>query len=168
MSTSNSDLLEDALGEDTPLYVEPNGDLQAWLTGIGNELDRYDSEQTDVLQRHHVDTAEGIELERIGDLVNVTRRTGESDEQLRQRIKIRGRVTVTSGTTDEMMELSALALETDFSNLSFPVDLATTPAEFPVEASTSVISDAVLSQQTIEDELSRGVPVGHRVTLTAT
>jgi hypothetical protein len=166
MSVNNYTHLEDSVGYDTPLTVEPDSDFQAWLEAFATEYDRIDSDQSDVLEAHHVTTAEGSELERIGQLFNVRRRTNETDEQLRQRIKIRGSIAVTSGTTNEMMELSKLALECEYSDLSFPIDLATSPAVFPVETTQQVVDDAALDEATIESELSRGVPVGHRTELT--
>jgi hypothetical protein len=162
----NYEHLEDSIGYDTPLTVEPDSDFQAWLEAFATEYDRIDSDQSDVLEAHHVTTAEGSELERIGQLFNVKRRTNETDEQLRQRIRIRGSIAVTSGTTNEMMELSALALETTVDDLYFPIDLAANPATFSLSIPQEIMDNAALTQSTVERELERALPVGHRIDVT--
>jgi uncharacterized phage protein gp47/JayE len=159
----NGERLRDALNRETPIHTDPETDLANLLEAIGGDLDRIDDARETILQLRHVDTAIGTDLEKLGALVGVTRRDGETDPQLRQRIKVRGYAESHSGTTNQMMKLSALAFETDVESLGFPIDLATTPATFQVSVNQQIVDDAALGVATVENELENAVPAGHRV-----
>lgn len=150
----------------TPIHIEPSTEFEKLNCSLKSQLDRISSEVQDIAQAHDIDNAEGQHLDFFGNLVGITRNENESDDHFRQRIKINGRVTVSSATTDEIMELSILALESDFDTIDFPIDLATNPAQFDVEAPSSVVSDAVLTESEIETEVGKALPAGHRLELT--
>lgn len=161
----NYERLEDEVGRETPLFVESGSDFQSIFQAIAAEYDRLDSDHTTVAEQTHVDTATGSELEYIGQLVGVTRRANETDDQLRQRIKIRGGAAVSSGTTDEVMKLAKLAFEADYDDLSFSTDFAQNPGEFSIVSYQTPSSSTVLTEATLETELENAVPYGHRVTV---
>lgn len=163
---NNDNALHDAYIT-TPIRIEPDTTFEALNCSLKSQLDRISSETQDIAQQHDIDNASGESLERLGFLVGVTRNENETDDHLRQRIKLQGRAAISSGTTDEIMELSILALESDFDTVDFPVDLATNPAQFDIEAPSGVISDAVLTEAEIEANLDDALPAGHRVAVTA-
>jgi len=77
---------------------------------------------------------------------------------------------IASGTTDELMQLTAKAYEVavDSNGLSFPIDLEQEPATFQVEVDSQVANDAALDTDTIADILEGATAASHRVAITET
>lgn len=165
LSPDNSNRVHDAF-EETPIREEYGSTLEDLNSAFVDQLDRISGDIRDVARSHNVDTAKEQDLDKFGLFVGVERQDGESDDTYRQRIKIRGRAKIASGTTDEMMELSAVAFETTVDELSFPVDLAANPAQFDVEVPSSIATDAALTVSDAETALEYALPAGHRINIT--
>jgi len=75
---------------------------------------------------------------------------------------------IASGTTNELMQLTAEAYEVpvDSNDLSFPIDLAADPATFQVEVDSQVANNAALDTDTIAAILEGATAAGHTVKIT--
>jgi len=155
---------------DTVIDVESGGELYAIEAALATELNRISFQSQLPILDHAIGTAQGGAIDRIGLLVGVTRRSGESDASVRQRVVLAGMASIASGTTNELMQLTAEAYEVDVDNssLSFPIDLASAPATFQVDVDSQVANDAALDTDTIEAILERAAAAGHRVAITET
>lgn len=153
---------------DTVVDVDSGGELYDIEAALSDELDRISFQSRLPLLDHAVGTAIGGALDRIGLLVGVTRRSGESDDSLRRRIVLAGMASIASGTTNELMQLTAEAYEVpvDSNDLSFPIDLAADPATFQVEVDSQVANNAALDTDTIAAILEGATAAGHTVKIT--
>lgn len=161
----NLDVFRESLRSSTLYYrADTNlGKLVRVLVCEANELS-YQIQQ--IAQSHNIDAATGATLDLYGMLVGVDREENESDDSYRTRIKGNGFIAVGDTTTNEMMQLTKLLLDTDYANISFNTDLASDPATFKVEASSSVVNDSPLTASEVESLLTDAVPAGHEATLT--
>lgn len=150
---------------DTLLPHFPNTGFDDVLLALACEFDRLRHEFTVVEDRHTVNSAVDGSLDRIAALVGVTRRNGETDTELRRRTIINGMAALSSGTTDELMTITATAFDVavDDSGLTFTLDLDNEPAEMVVEVSSSIAQNSVLSLETVEAVLESAAPAAHRV-----
>lgn len=128
-----------------------------------SEAERIDDDLTEVYHSHHIDTAEGEELEQFGKLVNAPRKSGEPDEKYRVRIKAEFAQAKTQTDFNSFIEFCASVLGTDTSNLYFMTNYAGQPAAVTVSAEPEVYNSVSLTAQEIEDILGGGVPAGHEV-----
>ena len=155
---------------DTVVEVDTDGELYDIEAALAEELDRITFQSQLPVLDHTVATALGGALDRIGLLLDVTRRSGESDDSLRQRIILAGMASIASGTTNELMQLTAEAYEVpvDSSNLSFPIDLEQDPATFKVEVDSQTAREATLDTETIDTILEGATAAGHAVEIQET
>jgi hypothetical protein len=72
---------------DHPLEPHESTNLYKLLQVLVSENERLDMELDELYDNRFIDTASGVSLEKIGDLVGVNRKTDEGDRKLRKRIK---------------------------------------------------------------------------------
>jgi hypothetical protein len=128
-----------------------------------SEADRIDGDLEDIYDQHHINTATGDDLDKIGDLVNVDRQTGEGDDRYRARIKGRFRAATIGTTFDEFTEFAASVLNTESENIELISDYDTEPAVIQLATQASVYQSVNLSSSELADLLNDGVPAGHDV-----
>lgn len=146
-----------AFGKDTNLHSLVKSLLAA--------ADATDDELDDVYHSQHIDTAEGDDLDKFGDLVNLPRKSGESDSKYRARVKARLSIGTIGTTTDQFIEFGATVLETNAKNiqLSYPNDRVADPAQINFIADSSVYDNVDLTPQEVVSLLEDAVPAGHAV-----
>jgi len=148
---------------DSGIAFSPDNNTYALMRALLTEADRIDSNLEEIYDQHHVNSATGDDLEKIGDLVNVRRQTGESDNRYRARIKGKFRAATTDTTFDQFVEFTASVLSTEISNVEFLTSYGARPATVDVAADTSVYDGVDLLPSELTDILDDGVPAGHRV-----
>lgn len=148
---------------DSGIAFSPDNNTYALMRALLTEADRIDSDLEDIYDQHHVNSATGDDLEKIGDLVNVRRQTGESDNRYRARIKGKFRAATTDTTFDQFVEFTASVLSTEISNVEFLTSYGARPATVDVAADTSVYDGVDLLPSELADILDDSVPAGHRV-----
>jgi len=148
---------------DSGIAFSPGNNTYALMGALLTEADRIDSDLEDIYDQHHVNSATGDDLEKIGDLVNVRRQTGESDNRYRARIKGKFRAATTGTTFDQFVEFTASVLSTEISNVEFLTSYGARPATVGVATDSSVYDSLSLSASNLADLLDDGVPAGHRV-----
>lgn len=144
-------------------HREPNiYKLSRALTGV---LDGFDYRTNVVHTNIHVPYATGPSLDRIGNLANVSRKTGESDARYRKRIIVTMRASVTGTTYDEVAEITAELLDTDVMNVTFDFRRQEFPATLFVIVDEGDMDTTPFTAEEIADLLDRCVPADHDVVL---
>lgn len=140
-----------------------NSNTYKLLRALLSEAERIDDELEAIYEQQHISTATGEDLERFGDLVGVSRRSGESDEGFRARIKANFAASTTLTTWDDFAEFAASVLETDINKIDLQTDYEVQPATIRIISDSSVYEDTTLSNTDLVDVLGSGVPAGHEV-----
>lgn len=141
----------------------PNSNTYRLMRVLLTEADRIDEDLEEIYNNHHVNTATGDDLDKIGDLVNIDRNTGESDSRYRARIKGKFRAATIDTTFDQFAEFTASVLNTDIDNIDYLTSYSARPAVVSVATQGSVYDALNLTPEEIKDILDDGVPAGHEV-----
>lgn len=140
-----------------------NSNTYKLVRALTSQADRIDDEIDKIRQSHHIDTATGEALDRIGELVQLTRKSNESDEKFRARIKVQFRVGNIGTTFDEFSEFSSVLLNTDIDNIEYIFNYENRPATVQIATQTEVYENSPLTRNEVSEFLSRAVPAGHEV-----
>jgi len=146
---------------DSPATVQEDSNNRAVLRSLLSSLDAVDDSLTVIYDQHHINTASGNALDRIGEFVGVDRQTGEGDDTYRSRIKGRFRAATIEPTTDNFTEFVATLLNTNMGN--FRLLRGPNSPVVTVSALPNVWESAGLTNQTLANLLDDGVPAGHAV-----
>lgn len=136
------------------------------MSALLSEADRIDGDLASIHDAQHIDTAEGDNLEQLGKLVQIHRKSGESDDKYRARIKLKFRVGNIGTTYDEFAEFTGVMLETDARNVEFSYNFGSDPATVNVAADGDLYNSTSLTSEEIADFLEEAVPAGHAVKAT--
>jgi hypothetical protein len=110
MATISNDNVEDIVEKwDHPIQPTEADNLYKLLEVVASENRRLDIELDELYDNRFLGSATGVELEKIGDLVGINRKTGESDAKLRKRIRA-GFAAHASDTTYESFTSAALSI----------------------------------------------------------
>lgn len=161
--TDNRNIAEAENEWESGISFGPGTNTYRLMKSLLTEADRVDEELEDIYNQHHVNTATGDDLNKIGDLVNINRKTGESDSRYRARIKGKFRAATIGTSFDEFAEFTASVLNTNIDNIDFLTNYAARPAAVSVSAQASVYNAINLTPSEIKDVLDDGVPAGHEV-----
>ena len=94
---------------DTPLQLHSTNNLYKLFQVVASEHDRIDKQIEEIKQNRFLESASGTELEKLGDLVGINRKTREGDGKLRTRIR-GGFYAHASTTTYESFTSAALSI----------------------------------------------------------
>ena len=147
------------------MSVTESSNSRQFLEALLTELDRFDEDLTDVLEAHHLDTATGEELGKIGNLGDIQRRDGESDEAYRERIRANLAVGNSDGTFEDLVQLSGLVLQTNETNITINTDISQDPVAL-VSVDKNIVSERTsndFDKQNLVDVLNKSVSAGHVV-----
>lgn len=140
--------------------------LYDWLSVLVSEYYRLDVEINELYENRFVETAQGVELEKLGKPVDIERRYGESDSSLRRRVRA-GFARATSTTDFKIFaQITSTVLGTDTSNITL-----NRGSDFPNSPTVEVVvPDTVVNEDFNESDaktyLEEAVPVGHTVDVT--
>ena len=154
--------INDATREwDIPPTIQSESNDYALVNALVQSLDEVDDSLEIIYNAHHINTAAGEDLGRIGDFVGVARETNEGDERYRTRIKSVFRAATIEPTIDEFSEFVAAVLATSVDN--FTILREQFRPEVTVSAQGDVWQQNNLDAETLVELLERGVPAGHAV-----
>lgn len=128
-----------------------------------SEANRSDENLESIYEQHHINSATGNELDQLGNLVDVDRLSGESDDKYRARIKATFRASTIGTTYNEFAEFCASVLNTDVRNLLFTTNFNKNPASVAISARPQIYNSVNLTNQEVKDLLEKGVSAGHEV-----
>lgn len=143
--------------------IGEHSNTYALLNALLDIADEADSELFNVKRAHHIDTATGEQLEQFGELVQLDRKSGESDAKYRARLKVQFRVGNIGTTFSQFSEFAAVLLDTDIQNIDFISNLIAQPATAQISAEPEIYDNAALTRAEVQEFLGEAVPAGHEV-----
>jgi hypothetical protein len=114
MSSTPQERLEESLKTPYPVDGKVWGAL---IAALASEFDDFEATLEDVNVARFVATATGQRLDRLGDIFDIDRRTGESDDKYRIRIQVALRELLSSGTVQEIKSAIVVLLDVDGSEI---------------------------------------------------
>lgn len=163
-SITNSRNIRQAKREwDSALAFADNSNNRRLFDALLTAADRIDSDIEDIYEQTHIDSATDRELDQFGELVNVERKSNESDDKYRARIKATFRASTMGSTFDQFTEFVSVVLNTDIDNIRFLTPYERFPATVDVSANSEIYDALNLTNQDVIELLERGVPAGHEV-----
>jgi phage-related baseplate assembly protein len=147
MSIIENDNAEDIIKNwDHPIQPEDSENLYKLLHVVASENRRIDVELNELYDNRFLATASGVNLEKIAELVGIVRKTNETDEKLRKRVRA-GFAAKASDTTYETFATIALSI-TGANPASLTI---TTPPEsgsktVKIEIDGAVLDDLILTK----------------------
>lgn len=146
-----------------PFKSTEDSQWDKFLDVLAQEFEDWIDTRNEMHVARYIDTADGVELDRIGEFVGAERRSGERDAHYRARLKVEFHVRVGSGTIDDVIKTSALLLDTARSNITVSEDFDTEAARFNVEVPAHVIDNSGVTVdeygQLLENVRAAGVRV---------
>jgi len=134
------------------------------LTVLETEYDRIDVELDELQEQRFIETATGVELDKLASEVGVIRETGESDERLRFRTQIAKAITRSSGNIYELVQLFKILFGDNTSNIVLtPV---TDEPVIKMDVPDVILQKVPVDVSTLEDLLSQSLPSGDSLSIT--
>lgn len=137
----------------------PDNNHYKILSALLAPADSFNSYVEAVQDAFHISTAEGKELEKLGELVDVHRRDAESDAKLRQRIILRTAAGIIEPTTDNVQRYIRKVYSATYSD--FSISVRSSEPVLEVDVDSTVQTDSVFTQSEAESLITRALPAGH-------
>lgn len=142
--------------------------LYKLLEVVAKENNRIDLDIEEIYDSKFIGTATGKELEKIGDLVGVNRKTDESDVKLRKRIQVEFAAQASDTTFDVFASIALSVLETTKESVSIVTPPNSSPKVIQLLVDSAVIDNSPFSRQEIKDLLNRTISSDARVDIKIT
>jgi hypothetical protein len=163
--TQNNNTQDIVENWDHPISLFEGDNLYKLLEVVALENNRIDLDIEEVYDDKFLESATGQELEKIGDLVGVDRKTAEGDEKLRKRIQAEF-IAQASDTTYETFASATLSiLGTNKNSVSITTPPQSPPKVVSVDVDGGVIDDNPLSKTEIAGLLDKTVSADAKVNL---
>lgn len=151
-----------------PIDPHESTNLHSLIEVIASENERIDVELDDLYDERFLDTATGHELEKIGQLIGIKRKEGESNEKLRTRIKA-GFSAAASDTTYESFASASLSiLDTNPSAINIKTPPQSGSKVVEIEIDGKVINDNILNESEVSLLLNKSLSIDARVDVVIT
>lgn len=169
MSVTSQDNVDDVVDAwDLPVPPTAGNNIHDLLSVLVSELQRTDTDIEGIYGDRFLDTATGKELGKIGDPVDATRQTGESDDHFRQRIQSIYGARSSDATYDAFAQITLSVLDAGPSDVSLDVPPQPLDATVTVQADSQTISNSPFTESEITDLLQESVTAGHDVVIEKT
>lgn len=149
MIIENDNIEEVIENWDHPINPHESDNLYKLLKVLVSENKRIDIELDELYDNRFLDTATGVQLEKIAELVGVIRKTNESDDKLRKRIRGAFAANASDTTYDSFTSTALSILEAGPNQVSFVTPPETPPKTVEIKLDGEVFENNVLT----EDEL---------------
>lgn len=146
----------------TVVYPFEDTNLYGLLSGLAAAYDDIDDAVQDLLEQRHVETATGRSLELLGDLADVSRQSGESDDKYRKRIIASFRAGLSGTTFEDLLSFLEFILEIDDETIEISQD---TGARVSVNLPSNAVTQSPLTSSEITQLSEDVVPAGHTISL---
>jgi len=154
--------------DNAALTVERNDVVYKLIHTLQRDINRFDDAVRYQYTGFFVELAQGESLERIAERYQLNRRDGESDTQLRRRIKARIGAITSDGTFEEFASVVLFVLDADPDEVQLiPPSESGVTATVIVQTSAGVIDDTEFTENEIISLLEDAVAAGGRVQIRA-
>lgn len=142
-------------------------DWDKLLNVVLREFEREHKVIADIVSGRYIDDATNAQLDKIGEFWQVERRRQEEDEHYRARIKSQLPRHTSRATIDEILQVTAILLQTDISRIHVEENFDIEPARFDVWVEDISLTDKGITIDDLEELLNDVKPAGVRVVTTA-
>lgn len=143
-----------------PIPLDDDDILSPLIEVIADELDELDVSINHIEEELLINTASDWGLDARGADVGVFRRSGETDDEFRQRIIMAYGRALSDATAEQFGLVLRRALDADSSDIAIRPTEEDVP-EMIVDINQSVVDDSPLDEETIVEELNGALPMGH-------
>lgn len=156
---------EDRLKDALKSPYNPDGELwESLFSSFGDEFAEYEETIEEIERNKFIDTADAGPLERLASIFDIERRTNESLDSFRSRLKVALRKQITSATIDEVIEVVALLTGLDPSEVGIREPFDEIPTEIQLQGVEDAVADLDMSDAEfvaiVEEVVAVGVAVG--------
>jgi hypothetical protein len=149
--------------EDIMLSSFPHGESDTWddlldTLAVEFRADLGLIDQTTAAK--FIDTAQGAQLERIGDLVGVEKRTDETYEHYQRRVRLAIPASTRAATIEDITEMSTFLLECDLADVQYVESPEFESARFDLQVRENVFSETSATVDEFETLLQKIKPAG--------
>lgn len=148
---------------DHPIALFEGDKLYKLLEIVAIEDNRIDLDIEEIYDSKFLETATGAELEKIGDLVGINRKTDEPDEKLRKRIQIEFAAQSSDTTFDVFASIVLSVLETNKDSVSITTPPESLPKVIILDVDGRVVDNSPFTTTEIKNLLNRTVSSDARV-----
>lgn len=164
MNTYDIDNTEEIVDNwEYPINIHDEDNLYKLLKVLASQNKRLDVEIDELYKNRFLETATGRELEKIGQLVGVIRKTGEGDRKLRTRIRAGFAASASDSTYDSFASAAISILDASPETITFRTPPETNPKVIEVEIDSSVFDNTPLTEEEIIVLLNGAISVDARV-----
>lgn len=144
------------------IEFHPENDVWGLESAITTPVAFLSDDLVEINAAHHIDTAIDEELDKIGEIVDVQRETGETDPRYRARIKAAFRAAITGTTHEDVLEFVSTLLETPSERVNINW-LPSVPGTALVSVFEADIMNASITVDDLEEFATQIVPAGHKI-----
>lgn len=147
------------------IEFHPSSNAYGLESALSTPLAFISDDLVEINKAHHIDTAVDGELDKIGALVAVHRRDGETDPEYRKRIKVAFQTAIADTTHEAVLSFIANLIQTDVTRIDIDW-LPSVGGTAKVSVYQEDIDAALLSADDLADFATQVVPAGHRIIVT--
>ncbi|WP_158058262.1 hypothetical protein [Halorussus halophilus] len=103
------------------------------LQTIASEVGELGEKNHETLDSKVIDDATGAQLDKLGELVQTTRHSGESDDHYRGRLKVQLRRFLSGATIEQIQETAAILLNVNSDRIAIEEEFDVEPGRFTVK-----------------------------------
>lgn len=135
-----------------PLSKKQESNIHKLIKMIDNDLQDIEKAISDVDNANTLKTSDKQHLDRLAELFNLYRKSGESNSKFKFRINLEGGKRINNATPDELREIIALTLDTDKSNILVEED-----PNYPAQVTFVIREEDLQSTEITKDEFTSQV-----------
>jgi len=145
-------------------YPDDGDTWNALLQALAAEFDEHEQAIADARDSKFVDDASGEQLDRLASIFQLGRKTGETDDALRARIKTALRSQIASATVPEIRDVVSVLSGAPLEDIGVREPYSEIPTEIQIELPTEYLNDLDMSDsefmRIVENVVAVGVAVG--------
>lgn len=149
----------------TPYNTEVGGNIDKLMQVVASPINELSDVTDDIITSHQLSEATGYSLDQWGNMLQVMRSTGETDDHYRARLMTQSLMYRRSATAQDMISSCAGVLGVGTDRLSLTD--GSTPAAFSMSVYLSDITDAGLSLSEFNDMIKAAKAAGVYLTITS-
>lgn len=146
----------------SPYHVDGEH-LDAIITAVAAEMDDFETALSSVDEAKFVDTAPPAALEKLATLFDIERRTDESEDSFRARLKVALRAQFSSGTIPEVIDVASTLLDLDRSEIGIRED-DRLPAEIELSGIENRVAELDITDaefvEIMQNVVAAGIGIG--------
>lgn len=144
---------------DHPVQINEENDLYKLLQVTARENKRIDLDIEQIYDDRFLESATGVELEKIGKMVDVRRKNGEYDSKLRKRIKANFAAQASDTTFKQFASTALSILETEPGNITINTPPDTPAKVVQIELDGVILDNNPLTKTELIDLMNKVVSV---------